>query len=161
MMVIVGAQSTLGRAMVRELNKHNFNYLVLATDSTSQVSWADGTSFKLQIDATNLEDWVKENAEELEFIVCCELLANQAELDRLASLWTLGYQHQIPLVGVSQLPKSVEKIMNNIPPPFFWTVLLSENPHSEPEVNNVAQTMYCYIRSRQNSGIRTLGETPI
>lgn len=161
MMVIAGAQSLLGRALVAKLNNQNFNYLVLAEENQSDnKEWLAETQYWHKVSNSDLPNWIEQNAEEIEFIICCSLITNKSKSTQFNSLWKSGYQHQIPIIGIGTSEKEVKEIMLDNQPPFFWTILLTENLKTKPEVSRVAQAIYYYIRNRQNSGLRTLDKVP-
>ncbi|WKN43218.1 hypothetical protein [Tunicatimonas pelagia] len=167
MMVIMEAQSLLGKTLVKKLNHENFNYLALVSDDASFTKeWLEEIQYWHQVPTSASLNWVQENAEEIEFIVDCRPLDTQPEPARFVSLWNLGYQHHIPVIGISHSEEKVQEIISTEPAPFFWTILLVDELHDptkvgKPLVTRVAEAIYHFIRHRQHPGIRTLEEAAV
>ncbi len=173
MMVILGAQSLLGNVLIKKLSNENFNYLVLVDeDSSTEKEWLEDIQYWHQVSDADSLDWVEENAEEIEFIICCSPVTNDARLAQFVSLWNLGYQHQIPVIGVGKSEKEVKEIISTEQSPFFWIILLLQefyDPYKNEQkstessstqqltsLTEVAEAIYYFIRNRQNSGVRTI-----
>lgn len=158
MIVITEAHSPLGLALAKLLNEHNFNYLVL---SDTSLSLADeqikNVRYWHYIPKSNLATWIEENSEEIEFLVCCEPI-DQNPSDHFLSLWRLGHQHQIPVIGLGSSRETAEKVISQEHSPFFWKILLTKDGNSDAKSKNTAEAIYHFIRNRQNSGICTLEE---
>lgn len=151
MMLITHASSFLSDALVRTLNQHNFNYLVV-TDADP--TWTPPTDWRLKehLSPTPLPDWFERNEPELEFAFCLDVADDQPDDAHFRTLWQQCINYQVPLIFCATDARSIW-VAKQSNAPFFWAGLLAR-PSFEPQ--DVAQLAYSLVHQRQRSGTYVL-----
>ena len=126
MMVIVGATTPLGLMVARKLNEQNFNYLVLGDKSVRRKELADQSSIHYWhwVNYSQLNNWIEEQAAEVEFIIWCDSIYSTTNQQLFSRLWQIAQQSQIPFIALLDQESYFYRLTKEIPPPFFWTVLV-------------------------------------
>jgi len=126
MILIVGAPSLLGYSVIRKLNDQNFNYLILSGEDPIETTLLTENSFQFlhYREYSEVEPWITEKTEEIEFIVWCDPVEVTKNASLFKALWQLGYQHQIPFAAVVYDEPIIHKLVPNADQPFFWVMLV-------------------------------------
>lgn len=151
MMLITHASTFLSTALVRTLNQHNFNYLVVTDDDPAWIPPADWR-IKEHLSPTPLPGWFEPNQPELEFAFCLDIADDQADDAYFQTLWQQCINYQVPLI-FHTTPGRSAWVAQQHTTPFFWAGL-SAPPSSEPR--DVAQLAYSLVHQRQRSGTYAL-----
>jgi len=113
MIIVTGAAGFIASALIRELNKYNFNNIIAVDlfNSDLKNQNIEGKKIKIKVNRHELDDWIQLNHEEIEFIFHLGARTDTAEFDRtlLAKLnteyskmiWKHCVSYQIPLVYAS------------------------------------------------------------
>ena len=113
MIIVTGAAGFIASALIRELNKYNFNNIIAVDlfNSDLKNQNIEGKKIKIKVNRHELDDWIQINHEEIEFIFHLGARTDTAEFDRtlLAKLntdyskmiWKHCVSYQIPLVYAS------------------------------------------------------------
>lgn len=113
MIIVTGAAGFIGSRMVKKLNEHNFNDLILVDkfDNPEKNKNLDGTKFTAKIEREEFPDWLDENNEEAEFMFHLGARTDTTEFDRellwklntdyTKAMWNRCIDYQIPLVYAS------------------------------------------------------------
>lgn len=181
MMLITHASSFLSDALVRTLNQHNFNYLVVTDDDPT---WTPPTDWRLKehLPPTPLPVWFKRNQPELEFAFCLDVADDQTDDAHFRTLWQQCIDYQVPLIFRTSPDRSAW-VAQQTNAPFFWAGLVAPHPFGpgdqggvmatdeasqpgEPEASadsekrppalEVAQAAYSLVHRREHSGAYTL-----
>ena len=130
MIIVTGAAGFIASALIRELNKYNFNNIIAVDlfNSDLKNQNIEGKKIKIKVNRHELDDWIQLNHEEIEFIFHLGARTDTAEFDRtlLAKLnteyskmiWKHCVSYQIPLVyassaatyGLGELGLMIKKI---------------------------------------------------
>ena len=122
MMLLTHSTDASSVALARTLNKHNFNYLVLADCSPDQVS-ADGLRYQQQLMHDALPNWIDEHQIELEFMFL--LSADDDTLFQM--MWDKGVRYQLPFIFRATNSRT-DWITQQSKHPFFWAGLAWTEP---------------------------------
>ncbi|MGB3850786.1 MAG: hypothetical protein WA958_12525 [Tunicatimonas sp.] len=149
MMLITHGFSSLSGALVRTLNQHNFNYLVV-TDHDAD--WKPSADWRIQefLPPTPLPNWFTRNAQELEFAFCLDA-SSEADDAYFRTLWQQCIAYQVPLIFRTDERRSAW-VTQQEATPFFWAGLRVPHP-AGPTDQDVAQAAYFLVHHRQQSGI--------
>lgn len=176
MMLITHGASFLSDALVRTLNRHNFNYLVVTDDNPS---WKPPSNWRLQehLPPTPLPDWFKRNRMELEFAFCLDVADDETNDAWFQTLWQQCIACQVPLIFRTTAARSAW-VARQTSAPFFWAGLRANSqgnkqlaPSSSDSsgkeflgmkaekrerslayARDVAQAAYFLVHHRQQSG---------
>ncbi len=153
MMMITDAAAPISVQLIRTLNQHNFNYLVLADRPDCQVP--EDLRFQQRLPADQLLVWIDEHQHELEFVFHLESTSAEATF---RELWRRCAAHQIPF-AFSSIEDRAAWIQQQSDAPFFWAGLLSSKtassvePTADPEqAQRLANACYYLIHHRTNPG---------
>ena len=182
MMLITHATHFLSTQLMRTLNQHNFNYLVVVDSPSGRSSLPSTLRVQQRLAADELSDWLDTHHSELEALF--HLLAPDDESpDALFPLlWKHAVHHQIPSI-FHTTPSRTAWIQRQSLVPFFWAGLEWTQafgpgdqgwvPQAYPSLNddnqaltptaqplvysaNVAAVAYFLIRHRRSSGVHSL-----
>ncbi len=183
MMLLTHGSSFLTDALVRTLNQHNFNYLVVTDDNPIWKPPADWR-IKEHLLPTPLPDWFARNQQELEFSFCLDVVEDQAGDAHFRTLWQQCINHQAPLI-FRTTPDRSAWVAQQTSAPFFWAGLVASHPFGPGDncwtresdkafrggeapahawegrrtltyALNVAQAAYFLVHHRQQSGVYKL-----
>ncbi len=113
MIVVTGAAGFIASALVSRLNQDNFNYLVAVDDFSHAEKEPNlaGKRILQRVDRDNLEAWLEENGEDVEFIFHLGARTDTTEFDvgihtklnleYSKMIWRACVKFQIPLVYAS------------------------------------------------------------
>ncbi len=164
MMLITGASSFLSDALVRALNQHNFNYLVVTDDNPA---WKPPTDWRIEthLFPASLPEWFGRNEQELEFAFCLDGADHEADDAYFQILWQQCIDYQVPLIYRTTAARSFW-VARQAAAPFFWAGLLAPPPRTNsknddgllPYAQDVAQVAYFLVHHRQQSGEFTVSD---
>ncbi|MGD1890323.1 MAG: hypothetical protein ACFB15_06980 [Cyclobacteriaceae bacterium] len=129
MIVIVGAPTQIGQMVAKKLNEENFNYLVLTgvNDTISDELVQQSVQYWHWVSYSQLNDWIKDQADEIEFIIWCDSLQATINQTLFADFWQAAYQFQIPFLALTEQEGLFYRLTKNLTTPFFWSVLIVQN----------------------------------
>jgi hypothetical protein len=177
MMLITHGSSFLSEALVRTLNRHNFNYLVVTDDDPN---WKPPTDWCIKEHFPPpplLPDWFERNQQELEFAFCLDVADDHTDDAYFQTLWQQCIGYQVPLIFRTAAGRSAW-VARQESAPFFWAGLraygqdneewapsssdssgekLSQTEAEKDErslayARRVAQAAYFLVHHRQSSG---------
>ena len=176
MMLITHGSSFLSDALVRTLNQHNFNYLVVTDDNPN---WKLPTDWRIKehLPPTPLPDWFERNQQELEFAFCLDVADDRTDDACFQTLWQQCIGYQVPLIFRTTAARSAW-VAQQDSAPFFWAGLRAYGQDNEEWVpsssdssgeklsqteaekgersltyaRDVAQAAYFLVHHRQQSG---------
>ena len=125
-MLLTHGSSFLSDALVRTLNQHNFNYLVVTDDNPN---WKPPTDWRIKehLPPTPLPDWFERNQQELEFAFCLDVADDETDDACFQTLWQQCIGYQVPLIFRTTAARSAW-VAQQDSAPFFWAGLLAPNP---------------------------------
>ena len=158
MMLITHGSSFLTDALVRVLNQHNFNYLVITDDNPT---WKPPADWRLKehLPPTLLPDWFERHQQELEFAFFLDGAVGKTDDAYFQTLWQQCVAYQVPLIYRTTAARSFW-VARQAAAPFFWAGLLAPPPQTASEnddgsltfAQDVAQAAYYLVHHRQQSG---------
>ena len=113
MIIVTGAAGFIASALISELNKYNFNNIIAVDLFNSEIKNQnlEGKNISQRVNRNELDDWIRLNHKEIEFIFHLGARTDTAEFNRtlLAKLntdyskmiWKNCVEYQIPLVYAS------------------------------------------------------------
>ena len=158
MMLITHGSFFLTDALVRTLNQHNFNYLVVTDDNPN---WKPPTDWRIKeyLSPTSLPDWFECHQQEMEFVFFLDMAVGNTDDVYFQKLWQQCVAYQVPLLFSTTAARSAW-IVQQAAAPFFWAGLLAPPPRTKSENDDgsltyawdVAQAAYYLVHHRQQSG---------
>ena len=129
MMLITHGSSFLSDALVRTLNRHKFNYLIV-TDNNPAWKLPTDWCIKEHLSPTPLPDWFERNQQELEFAFCLDVADDRTNDAYFQTLWQQCIGYQVPLI-FRTTPDRSAWVARQVSAPFFWAGLRAYGQKNE------------------------------